>query len=77
LNETSEALEYLLSLNLTRAGLFRITPLINGNLAGTMDSEDFIVFTVLPGPPAPEASEVVQGILCPLDGIVFIITQLT
>jgi hypothetical protein len=61
LNKTSGALEYVLSINLTTAGLFRITPLINGERAGTLDSEDFIVLTVLPGPAAATASKVVQG----------------
>lgn len=57
-------LKYRVALNVTRAGLYRVSPLIGGAPAATFDAEAPVILTIVPGPAAAAASRVLQG-ACP------------
>ena len=55
-NQTSQFLEYLTTLRITRASTFRISFLLGPEPAALLDSEAPFVLTVLPGPPVAAQS---------------------
>ena len=61
LDTTTGALKYHVALNVTRAGIYRATPLIGSAPAATFDAEAPVILTIEPGPPAAAASRVLQS----------------
>ena len=55
---TTGALQYITNMNLTRSGMYKLMPFINGAAAGGADRLSAFVYSVLPDVPAAKSSSV-------------------